>query len=66
MIKEGDIFPNNKVTVVGSGEPKENETDELFSGKKVIFLFGNISPSLIIFYTLKGTQKILNSQDFWQ
>ena len=36
MIKEGDIFPNNKVTVVGSGEPKENETDQLFSGKKVI------------------------------
>ena len=36
MIKEGDIFPNNKVTVVGSGESKENETDQLFSGKKVI------------------------------
>ena len=36
MIKEGDIFPNNKVTVVGSGEPKEIETDELFSEKKVI------------------------------
>ena len=36
MIKERDIFPNNKVTVVGSGEPKENETDQLFSGKKVI------------------------------
>ena len=36
MIKEGDIFPNNKVTVVGSGESKEIETDELFSGKKVI------------------------------
>ena len=36
MIKEGDIFPNNKVTVVGSGEPKEIETDELISGKKVI------------------------------
>ena len=36
MIKEGDIFPNNKVTVVGNGEPKEIETDELFSEKKVI------------------------------
>ena len=32
----------------------------------VTLLFGNISPSLIIFYILKGTQKILNSQDFWQ
>ena len=36
MIKEGDIFPNNKVSVVGSGETKEIETDQLFSGKKVI------------------------------
>ena len=36
MIKEGDIFPNNKVTVVGSSKPKEIETDQLFSGKKVI------------------------------
>ena len=35
MIKEGDIFPNNKVTDVGS-QSEEIETDQLFSGKKVI------------------------------
>ena len=35
MIKEGDIFPNSKVVVVGA-EPNETETNQLFSGKKVI------------------------------
>ena len=35
MIKEGDTFPNNKVAVVGV-ESKEIETDQLFSGKKVV------------------------------
>ena len=35
MIKEGDIFPNNKVAIVG-GKSEEMETDQLFSGKKVI------------------------------
>ena len=35
MIKEGDTFPNNKVAVVGV-EFKEIETDQLFSGKKVV------------------------------
>ncbi len=35
MIKEGDIFPNNKVTIVGN-DSKEVETDKLFSGKKVV------------------------------
>ena len=35
MIKEGDIFPNNKVAVVGS-KSEEMETDQLFSGKKVV------------------------------
>ena len=35
MIKEGDIFPNNKVTIVGN-DSKEVETDKLFSGKKIV------------------------------
>ena len=35
MIKEGEIFPNNKVTII-SGKSEEIETDQLFSGKKVI------------------------------
>tara|TARA_Y100000590_G_scaffold258828_1_gene290493 strand:- start:531 stop:1010 length:480 start_codon:yes stop_codon:yes gene_type:complete len=35
MIKEGDIFPNNKVVIVGN-DTKEIETDEMFSGKKIV------------------------------
>ena len=35
MIKEGEIFPNNNITVVGN-KSQEMETDKLFSGKKVI------------------------------
>ena len=35
MIKEGDIFPNNKVTIVGN-DSKEVETDKLFSGKEIV------------------------------
>ncbi len=35
MIKEGDIFPNNKVAVV-SNDSKEIDTDKILSDKKVI------------------------------
>ena len=35
MIKEGEIFPNNNITVVGN-KSQEMETDKLCSGKKVI------------------------------
>ena len=35
MIKEGDIFPNSKIAVIGK-ETKEVDTDQLFSGKKII------------------------------
>ena len=35
MIKEGDIFPNHKASVVGN-DTKQIDTDELFSGKKII------------------------------
>ena len=36
MIKEGDIFPNHKVVVIGRNDFNEIETDQLFSGKKIV------------------------------
>ena len=39
MIKEGEIFPNNKITLVSAEGNNEIETDKVLSKKKVI-LFG--------------------------
>ena len=39
MIKEGEIFPNKKITLVSAEGNNEIETDKIFSKKKVI-LFG--------------------------
>ena len=35
MIKEGEIFPNIKISLVGT-ETKEIEANELFANKKII------------------------------
>ena len=36
MIKEGEIFPNNKIILVSAEGNNEIETDKIFSKKKII------------------------------
>ena len=47
MIKEGDIFPNKKITLVSAEGNNEIETDKIFSKKKVILFAipGAFSPT---------------------
>ncbi len=47
MIKEGEIFPNNKITLVSAEGNNEIETDKIFSKKKIILfaLPGAFSPT---------------------